>query len=187
MMRKRVLIDLDSTVADLMTPWLYSYNQEYGEELTVEKLDTFDVHLRTKDGSDRIYEILQRPGLFRNLEAYEGAIEAVKEIATKHEVYIVSAAPEGPAASEKIAWVRERMSFINKKHIVIMHHKHLIDGDVLIDDGPHNAVAFRDAHPDAEIYGIWFPHNAMCPAFTTLFYGYQTPAKAWSQIAERLL
>ncbi len=184
---KRVLIDLDSTVADLMTPWLSIYNQEFSDNLTIDMLDTFDTHLRTKDGKEDIYEILQRPGLFRSLKPYDGAVDAVRRIAKEHEVYIVTASPEGPAASEKIAWVLEHLPFINKKHIVIMHHKHLINADVLIDDGPHNAVAFREAHPSAEIYGLWFPHNQMCNAFTTLFYGHKTPARGWAQIAERLL
>ncbi len=184
--RKRVLVDLDSTVADILTPWVAINNEEYGDDLTVDKITTWDMHEHAKKARHKTYEVLTRPGFFRNLPIYDGAAAALEKINADHDLYIVTAAEYGPSASEKLEWVKEHLPFVGKKHVVITHAKHLIKADVFVDDAPHNALAYRDAHPSAEIYGLWFPYNQMCPAFTTLFHGHYTPAKAWDQIAERL-
>lgn len=183
--RKRVLIDMDSTIVDLMSPWLHQYNLAHDDNLTIEDILTFDLHEHAKGGV-AIYDVLKQYGFFALLQPYPGAIAAVEKIAKHHDVYIVSAATEGPCASEKLAWVKKWLPFLSNKQVILAHHKHLVQGDVLIDDGPYNAVSYREAHPDAEIYGIYFPYNKDCNAFTTLFYRYDEPERAWKDISHRL-
>lgn len=185
--RKRVLADLDATAADLFTPWLRKYNLKHGDDLSVDRILSWDLHLYAKAG-EAIYDELAVPGFFADLVPYAGAVDALEEINKEHELLIVSAAHvDGPTcASEKLLWVKNWLPFLNKKQVILAHRKELIEADVLVDDSPNKAAAYRKAHPEAEIYGIEFAYNSRCPAFNQVFPGHHAPAAAWAQIREKL-
>ena len=156
----RVLIDLDSIIVDLMPTWLGLYNAEYDDDLAISDIHSWDTHLFTKVECDtKVYEYLRRPGLFRNLPPIPGAIEGVRALVEQgHEIYVVTAAPDG-SATEKIEWVKEHLPFLGHKRVVICYHKQVVDGDVLIDDGPHNLTNWRAAHPNGRTVSIKYPYN----------------------------
>jgi 5'-nucleotidase len=182
----RILVDLDSTVADLLNPWLALYNAEHGDDLTIDRLTSFDTHTIARAGT-AIYDVLKRDGLFRSLPPLPGALEGVEALrAAGNEVFVVTAAEFPTNCSEKIAWLGEHLPFIDKRHRIIAHEKHLLSGDVLIDDGPHNAVAYKKAHPAAFITGIKFPYNAECEAFTYLADDWRDTARAWRTMVDVL-
>lgn len=61
-----------------------------------------------------------------------------KLIADGHKVYIVTSSIYQTIQS-KLEYVLFRyFPFINEKDVIITHHKQLIAGDVLVDDGVHN-------------------------------------------------
>ncbi len=182
--RKRVLIDMDSTIVDILTPWIAAYNATHDDDLKIEDVTSWDVHKVAKKGGLKVYDELLRPGFFSGLQPYPGAVDAVRAIAAHHDVYIVTAAGYGPAASEKLGWVRDWLPFLTMHQVVTTHSKDLISADVLIDDAPHNAVSYREAHPGADILGIEHPYNKDCDAFTCLFHNYETPEVAWRGIVD---
>jgi len=181
-MTKTILIDLDSTVADILTPWLTAHNKKAGETLGVEDIRHWDMHLCTASKSPEIYHILETPGFFRNLQPFPGAVEAVKSLSERYEVFLVSAAAYGPSASEKLDWVKEHLPFLGNKRTVLTHAKHLIKGDFFIDDSPANAIQYRKAHRDAGIMAIRFPYNKDCVAYNMFGGDYTDPAGAWEQM-----
>jgi len=183
MKRKRILIDLDSTVADLLTPWLTLYNADWPDQLTVADITHWDLHLCAQGGV-AIYDYLSRPGLVRNLLPYEGAVEGVKTLFDLgHELYIVTAAHSPVNLSEKAEWCQQHLPFLTKRQLVIAHEKHIIPADVLIDDSPSNALAYRMAHPAAITTGIRFPYNETAGAvFTFLADDWSNPKRAWDVI-----
>lgn len=89
------------------------------------------------------------PGIFALMEPMEGAIEAVRQLAHLHEVYIASTAPWGnPSAwQDKLRWVQRHFGegpdgpFY--KRVILTHHKELLRGDVLVDDRPYANGADR--------------------------------------------
>ena len=90
------------------------------------------------------------PGLFSEMDPMPGGIEAFRSlVAQGHDCYILSTAPWGnPSAwSDKLLWVKKHLGDVAKKRLILSHHKHLVDGDILIDDRrKRGAGAFKGLH-----------------------------------------
>jgi 5'(3')-deoxyribonucleotidase len=94
------------------------------------------------------------PGIFALMEPMPGAIEAVKTLSTKYDLYILSTAPwMNPSAwSDKVKWVQKYFDSAQEKgvfykRLILCHHKDLLvrPNAYLIDDRPKNgAEQFRD-------------------------------------------
>jgi len=84
------------------------------------------------------------PGLFRNLEPIDSAINAVEKLlgSDKYEVYFLSTAPwNNPSAwMDKRLWLAEQFGDKINRRLVLSHRKDLVKGDVLIDDRPNNGA-----------------------------------------------
>ena len=83
------------------------------------------------------------PGIFALMDAMPGAVEAVRRLAEKYDLYILSTAPwNNPSAwRDKLEWVKEHFGggedSLFYKRLILSHHKDLCHGDYLIDDRPH--------------------------------------------------
>jgi len=184
--RLRILIDMDSITVDLMEGWLREYNAIHDDNLTVDKILTWDTHLYAKAGK-AIYDVLSQPGLFRDAPPLDGAIEAIKTLHDRgHDIFMVTAAVHPINFTEKAEWFHKHLDFLGKRRLVLAHEKHLIPADVLIDDGPHNAEAYAKHHPCARIFSIRYPYNQHSMHYTLLAGHWSDPAGAWAEILDRL-
>ena len=136
----KILIDLDDTFWDFMHPVLNHINAEHC--LSIQKEDC-------KSWS-YLYENLDLKNPFACTECaefwdevfpFENAVEAISLLAKDgHEIYFVTASGFTNGLSPKI---QHLLSFfdnrlINEHNIIIAKDKHMIAGNVLIDDAPHN-------------------------------------------------
>lgn len=87
------------------------------------------------------------PGVFNLMDPMPGAIEAVKTLSGKYDLYILSAPSWGNPLSwmEKRQWVGRYLGELFHKRLILTHHKNLNRGDYLIDD--------RDRHDAGEFQG----------------------------------
>jgi 5'(3')-deoxyribonucleotidase len=151
---KTVLCDIDCVVADLLGPWLAAYNAEYAQDVRVEDVSSWDLGACVPHG-DEVYQIIRRPGFFASLPLLGGAKEGLEELLAKgNDVYLVSAAYSASAFAEKFDWVRKHLPFMNDRVFLTdgKTPKGLIRGDVLIDDGPHNLIDFKERNPNGDGY-----------------------------------
>ena len=74
------------------------------------------------DGTTHFDDI---PGIFSHMKPMEGAVEAVKTIAQKYKVYILSTAPwHNPSAwSDKLEWVKRHFDSEEKGWRVCLRQK----------------------------------------------------------------
>ena len=85
----------------------------------------------------------QIPGLFALMTPIAGAIDAVSELSTIFDTYVLSTVPwhNISGASQKIEWIQNHFGADKGsplwKRVILSHHKHLNRGDFLIDDRPH--------------------------------------------------
>lgn len=184
----RVLIDMDGIVVNLLEVWLATYNREWDDTLTVDSIRTWDTHDFVKEECGRrIYEILERPGLFEGLPPMRGAIEGVREMASLPgvEVKLATAAASPDAAREKIRWVRRwfyRLGW-DRRDVFIGHAKHWLEADVLIDDSPNNLARWLKHRPDAEAMTIAYPYNeGFRGRLYTFADAYDDPERAWDRL-----
>lgn len=178
---KRVIVDIDSICADILTPWLAIYNAKKGLNLTVDDVKSWDMHKMPGAALD-VYDVLGIEGFFRGLEPLPGAIPSVAMLNATHEVLLVTAAETPISFKEKAEWVRQHMPFLTKRQLVLMHEKQLIPADYFVDDNPKTAAAYRAAHPDAKILTIAYPYNIESQAYNLHALDWTDPRRAWSWI-----
>src|SRR6266540_13587 len=177
-----VLLDLDSIIVDIWEPWYREHNRRWGDDLSIEKVTSWDIGLFVKPGS-RPFDIINEKGFYIGLRPLPGAINGVNRLVRAgHKVYILSAAPSLPSWSEKAAWVAGWLPRIDQKNIIFTHAKTLVKGDVLFDDGPHNLLGYRAAWPKAKLATIAYPYNQVALLEADLVAGdHHGIARAWSR------
>ena len=157
--RLTILCDLDSIVVDLQTKWYAVYNEKYNDNITVDDITDWEVHKFVSDEcGTKIYNMLT-PKLFDVLDPLDGAIEALDELyQAGHEIVFITASPLG-CADAKISWVTKHIKWATHKNVIIGHKKHLVKGDVLIDDSPANLHLHKLNNPETKLLTISYPYN----------------------------
>lgn len=156
-MKKIVYIDMDNVLVNFK-----SGEMRVPAEIKAQYMD--DGSKKHKPHYDDI------PGIFSLMDPMEGAIESVKKLAEKYDLYILSTAPWGNPSAwiDKLQWVKQHFAGpsgdekdnIFYKRLILSHHKNLCrqEGAYLIDDRPnHGAEEFGDhwIHFGSEQYPDW--------------------------------
>mgnify|MGYP002399754355 CR=1 FL=1 len=140
MSKKRIFIDVDHVLADLISKWVEKYNQLYEDSIQTTDVTMWDWHTITKAGT-KIYSLLT-PDLFEGLPVIEDSQRVVQKLQEKYEVFIITAARNASVIPSKAKWLKNNFPFIKKDNIVYAVNKHIILGDYLIDDKPENLEGF---------------------------------------------
>ncbi|UAB83473.1 5'(3')-deoxyribonucleotidase [Zunongwangia sp. SCSIO 43204] len=143
MKKESIAIDMDGVMADVETHFLNWYNKEYQDKLTHE-----DLKGKTEAKAFPVKGIIRKyantPGFFGTVPVMDGAVEAVKKLQEKYDVYVVSAAMEFPKSLiEKRNWLQNHFPFIDWRNIVLCGNKHIIKTHYMIDDHPKNLDPFK--------------------------------------------
>lgn len=142
---KRIAIDMDDVLAKTTHVIIDRINALVGKEFTYDELMTGTDAYKQEFYNDYLQNnsFLWEPGFFLDIPVNEDAIEVVKRLSEKYEIFIVSAATEFPnSLKEKLTWMEKYFPFITWKHIVFCGHKHMIQADYLIDDHEKNLHTF---------------------------------------------
>lgn len=171
-----IFVDMDEVLADTYGAHIEIYNKDFNEQLSKTDCLGYDVWQKVPENrQDSIRSHANLDGFFRNLAPIENSIEALKELAKKHDVFIASAAMQHPnSLKEKSDWLDEHFPFIPWQNRILCGHKHILRGDVLIDDRSRNLKTFQGR-------AILFtsPHNVNTQGFER--------ADSWLELRDRLL
>lgn len=143
--RRRIWLDMDSVVYDLHVAWLGAHNREYpNHHLTIEQHKHWDASKPCKDAGcpADIYSYFNLPELWTNGTIIDNAD---RYIAHWHDadVGFLTTTPNSLAATHKLDWLKINFPFVKDVIIVNGHLKHLVHGDILVDDGIHNLEDFE--------------------------------------------
>ena len=158
----RLGIDLDGVVADFNTGWIVRYNEAFDGDLTPEAVTMWDgPHQLTHfPDMEAFWEwAADFPGgsLFRHLEPYEGAVEALHKLdSIGHEVVILTTKPEW-AIHDTFAWLAEHR--IPTREVHITFKKWRTPCDIYLDDAPHNIRRIHRERPEALMCRFVRPWN----------------------------
>ena len=154
--RLRIAIDMDEVMADALTEHLRRYNAAFGETLTA--ADLRGRHLEDVGPAERLgaMEAMLDASFFADLAVMPDCQEVVRELAARHDVYIVTAAMDVPSSFDaKFRWLQQHFPFIPPSQIVFCGDKGIIEADFLIDDRARHFGRFRGR---PLLYSA--PHNA---------------------------
>jgi 5'(3')-deoxyribonucleotidase len=159
----RLGIDLDGVVADFNTGWTRLYNAEFGAEIGPDSTTAWNAPAQLPHfGSMSAFWRWARtcgPGgvsLFRTLEPYPGALEALGRLSKRHRVVIITTKPRY-AVHDTYAWIAEHQLPTTEVHIV--DDKSSIACDVYLEDADHNLVRLAEARPEAIVCRFVRPWN----------------------------
>ncbi|MBB6451196.1 5'(3')-deoxyribonucleotidase [Geomicrobium halophilum] len=140
---KRIAIDMDEVVADLIPKHLTLFNRDYEETLTIEDLKNTKLKFLRPHLHDEICGYLEDPTFFRDLEVIEGSQEVIQELHEHYEIFIATAAMDYPTSfTAKYEWLKEHFPFLNDQNFVFCGNKSIIHADYLIDDHPNKFEGF---------------------------------------------
>lgn len=131
-MKKIVYIDMDNVIVDFQSG--------------IDKLDQ-----PIKDIFEGKYDEVSH--IFSMMEPMEGAVEAIKELSKKYDLYVLSTSPwnNDTALQDKFDWIKRYFGYFDYnvfyKKVIFSHHKNLLIGDYLIDDRTNNGASeFKGEH-----------------------------------------
>lgn len=142
MSKLEILVDVDGVCADFLGPVLDTIYEVSGTRYSREDVNGWNIeeclNLDRDDWAETVKEI-QSPGFARKLQPLPHAIESVKKLAQQHEVYFVTADWRGSPTwvYDRNHWLTDHFGALGKR-TVHTSQKHLISGNVLIEDKPGN-------------------------------------------------
>lgn len=140
-----IYLDMDGVLVDLMHGWLPYLNELTGRNLKEEDIDMWGLEKVYDLPFSKIRKPLHRKGFWEELPPYPGAVEFVETLDNMgHTVYIATAPfPSDVCMWGKKLWVEEHLPFLAPTRINILHDKHLLRGDMMVDDKPENLIQFK--------------------------------------------
>jgi 5'(3')-deoxyribonucleotidase len=142
--RLRIAIDMDEVMADALSEHVRRYNAAYGASITTADLQGRHLEDCVPAARRAATEAMLDASFFEVLEVMPDCQEVVRELAARHDVYIVSAAMDVPCSFDaKYRWLRLHFPFIPPTNIVFCGDKHVIDADYLIDDRARHFARFK--------------------------------------------
>lgn len=150
--RPIALVDVDGVLADFVKDYLELVAVVTGRRYPAEQVTHFDIGVSLGLTTAQAAAVKRALGDCRNfaadLEPYAGAIEGMAALRSVADVYIVTS----PWNSNP-TWTYDREGWLKRNfdipHMDVIHGsaKHLIDGDLFIDDKTSAVVAWQLAHP----------------------------------------
>ena len=134
-----ILIDIDDTVWDLLTPWVTELNRLYKTNVNISDIKEWDLSKAfSMLSSDQIrYPLLQK--YFWDLvHPYTDAIIYINKLVEDgHDIYFVTST-HYKNIEYKISKLEGLFSFNFYDKFIVAKNKHMIMGDILIDDYINN-------------------------------------------------
>ena len=144
---KRVLVDLDNTVVNWDREFIKRFSMRNvmspdEVQTIVENRTCYEIEKNFAENlQETVLDVVAEPGFYASLEPYEGAIEALKAMASspKIDVRIVTSPHPtcpGQCSNEKYDFVVKHLGKDWVDKLIIARDKTVVLGDFLIDDKP---------------------------------------------------
>ena len=173
-MKKRIAIDMDNVMADVVHQFTDWYQQATGHLALPHHFEGKNEHEAFPD-PQLARNFLYQPGFFKNMKVIADSQEIIKQLNEQYEVFIVSAAMEFPLSlAEKHHWLQTHFPFITWQQMVLCGSKAIIKADIMIDDHVKNLDYF-----DGQCLLFSAPHNVHLTNYTRV--------NNWKEVGNLLL
>lgn len=151
-----ILVDMDDTIENLGLAWVDYLNRKYDKNVNWYNIRKWDMQIPYPDlTEEQIYGALNDEELWDNVTAKEDASHYLKKLMDEgNKVYIVTASWYTTILPKMEKCLFKLFPFLTWSQVIVVLDKHMIKGDILIDDNPLNLVG-------GDYFGVLFtaPHN----------------------------
>lgn len=139
MRKKKIAIDVDGVLYDLVTPWLNLYNEVYDDTLKLNNIEQYDLSKYTKCSKKEMNELLQDSSIWKQIKLYRGVKKYINLLNDSPEVdlFLVTATSY-KACKNKFDRLFELLPMLDENQLVITSRKDLIGANFFIDDWEDN-------------------------------------------------
>lgn len=158
----RVLYDIDSTLADIITPWLAIYNDRFDDCLTPEDITDWDIKKFVKlEAKSKMFPIINEPYFYDYVRPIKNVLNFLHQDLVKgDEVGIITSCNNNTNMIEgKLKWLKKWVPQIDPSDVMFVNNKGWGSANFLVDDRPKNIMDFLDHNPKSRGYLIKQPHN----------------------------
>ena len=131
---------MDDTIENLGETWVAYLNEKYGT--SVKRCDVTDWDISKSFPSISKHEVfapLFDKKMWKRVKPLPGAVEYLKRLMDDgHKVLIVTASHQNSVAIKLNHVLFKYFPFFTYKDVIVTTQKQLINGDIMIDDAPHN-------------------------------------------------
>ena len=156
MKKLTILVDMDDVLEDLLPAWVEYLNCKYGCRVRLSDITGWDMRqFFPQLRYDELYGALFDDALWSRVKPKRGAQEYVRRLIDDgHQVFVVTASHPKTIASKMEKVLFRYFPYRTWDNVIVTSKKQMIQGDVLVDDGPHNLAggAYHKILMDA-------PHN----------------------------
>ena len=136
---------MDDVLVNLSEEWLSSLNKKSDYKRNPEDIIEWDMTKAYPDlSSFEIFNPLYQESMWENIKPIEDAYTYLKKLIDDgHEVYIATASYPWSFYVKTERCLFQIFDFLSPKNVICIHHKHLLDGDILFDDYHENLRHFK--------------------------------------------
>lgn len=182
-------IDMDGITHDFLQTFLDKYNERAKESVVKSDITVWNLEhcLPDKEAIKRTFSALNSERFWSDIPLLAPNIPQILESWNdEYDVYLLSSPWNGASCKGKWDLVEEYFPFLNGK-LALIKAKHLVKGDLLIDDKPLNLKKYHQHNSEAKLATIAYPYNLDSPdspVATFYAYSYKNPEQAWNELDE---
>lgn len=148
---KKILIDIDEVICN--TSFLDLINKYKGTNYKLEEFTTYyiDDVIGDEEEKEKFYDFYLKHDVYENVKPIEGAVESLKKLCEKYEVFLYSACvmfnrekESGKLFMDKYNFIMRELPFIKPSNIIFTNTKNMFIGDIQIDDRLKNLIGPTD-------------------------------------------
>lgn len=151
MRKPRVLLDCDGILANFIEPCLDVLHTLTDERYVHDDVKEWAIEKSLgvpKETWDQVYTKMQVAGFCSSIPLYPGTKDAIAELMSIADLYIVTSPLGGPHwAHEREKWLFEHFGIPAKK-VASISSKYIVAGDVFMDDKTSHLVEWTNHNPD---------------------------------------
>lgn len=143
---QRIALDMDDVLADTLGAQLAWFRDRHGYRWTRADLAgkaLFEDVAAPAHVAEHL-AVLREGSFFGDLPVMPGAVEVVRRLVQRYEVFVASAATEFPGSFlPKFRWLERHFPFLPASRVVFCGDKSIVQADFLVDDNAHRFPGFR--------------------------------------------
>lgn len=188
----QIICDVDGVVAALHDEWYRRYNKDYDDNLTLERVLSWDLHKYVKpECGKKVYDYLHQSDLYDNIQPLPDALWGITRLRELgHEVLFATSCTFG-MADQKAEWmVRNgfctRHGHLLPEDFVPITPKHWLSGDLIIDDAAHTVQRWVQGKGGRAIL-FEYPHNQhLLKDMPSMFWMRCKRASDWKEVVRHV-